>query len=234
VLYLIVFHPIFILMVWSYLQGVFTKPGYPDETSSDISLPRFLSLSSYQPLSQHYSQANQGSTGSNQTNNENNDSNNLARTITVKQNVWTTIYSLLIMLATIPPTFEFTASSYEAILELDLNWSFLILVGAIFSLCLSGFAIYHTTLILSNQTTLESLQRQRYKIKENSEVTSSNYLNLFDVGKRANFQQVMGSTWYLWLIPIGNSYGDGYSWPLNPHQCITLCDSVEDLNENRV
>ncbi|CAG8601426.1 1334_t:CDS:2 [Ambispora gerdemannii] len=223
-------------MVWSYLQGVFTRPGYPDETSLDISQSRFLSFSSYQPLSQHYSQTiempstNQGTTDSNQTNSGSNDANNnnSVRTITVKQNGEKRFCKKC-------QSFKPDRTHHcRAILELDLNWSFLILVGAIFALCLSGFTIYHTTLILSNQTTLENLQQQRYKIKENSEVTSNKYLNLFDIGKRANFLQVMGSKWYIWLIPIGSSHGNGHLWPLNSYQYSTLCDSVENLNENRV
>jgi hypothetical protein len=112
-----------------------------------------------------------------------------------------------------------------------LNWTFLILLGGVFSLCLIGFTLFHTNLILSNQTTLESLQKHNYKIKEDGDVTTSKYLNLFDVGKKNNWIQVMGPKWYFWFIPIGNSFGDGKSWPLNSYRYSTLCDSVENLND---
>ncbi|CAG8745056.1 14073_t:CDS:2, partial [Dentiscutata heterogama] len=67
------------------------------------------------------------------------------------------------------------------------------------------FAVYHTSLLFSNQTTLESLSKHNYKIKDDGDVTTSKYLNLFDIGKRANFIQVMGPEWYFWFLPIGNS-----------------------------
>ncbi|CAJ0905816.1 12949_t:CDS:2 [Entrophospora sp. SA101] len=77
-------------------------------------------------------------------------------------------------------------SSYEIILDdVDLNWSFLIIIGAIFFICLIWFTLYHTSLILSNQTTIESLQKHNYKIRENTEVTTSKFLNLFDIGRSA-------------------------------------------------
>lgn len=41
----------------------------------------------------------------------------------------------------------------------------------------------------------------------------------------------MGPKWYFWFIPIGNSFGDGKSWPLNSYRYSTLCDSVENLND---
>ncbi|CAG8826336.1 43608_t:CDS:2, partial [Gigaspora margarita] len=93
------------------------------------------------------------------------------------------------------------------------------------------FAVYHTSLLFSNQTTLESLTKHNYKIKDDGDVTTSKYLNLFDIGKRANFIQVMGPEWYFWFIPIGNSLGDGRSWPLNSYKYSTLCESVENLTK---
>ncbi|CAG8495070.1 10442_t:CDS:10 [Acaulospora morrowiae] len=150
---------------------------------------------------------------------------------------WGTIYSFFLAFATLPPTIQYAQTSYEAIMSLDLNWTFLILLGTIFGLCLLGFTVYHTTLILSNQTTLESISRNNYKIKDGGEVTSSKYLNLFNVGKRANFIQVMGPDWFFWFLPIENSLGNGRTWSLNSHRYSTLCDSVEDfagLSENSV
>ncbi|RIB21682.1 DHHC palmitoyltransferase-domain-containing protein, partial [Gigaspora rosea] len=145
--------------------------------------------------------------------------------------VWGTIYCFFVTFATLPPTIQYAQSSYEAIISLDLNWSFLILIGGIFGLCLIGFAVYHTSLLFSNQTTLESLTKHNYKIKDDGDVTTSKFLNLFDIGKRANFIQVMGPEWYFWFIPIGNSLGDGRSWPLNSYKYSTLCESVENLTK---
>ncbi|KAG9307328.1 hypothetical protein G9A89_017156 [Geosiphon pyriformis] len=296
IIYLLFYHPIFILTAWSYLKAVFTSPGSPSDPSPELSNIRHQT-SSYIPIPQHQSHSleipsnNEASIDAGQIQNTPNlnltsDGSSIPLgTITVKQNgekrfckkcqnfkpdrthhcrickrcilkmdhhcpwlnncigyqnqkffylfiLWATIYSYFLMFATMPPTFQFTGSTYEGILDLDTNWSFLILVGAIFALCLSGFAAYHTSLIFSNQTTLESLQRQNFKVKEEEGVIMSKYLNLFDVGKRANFMQVMGPVWYLWFIPVGNSLGDGRSWPLNSYRYGTLCEPVEGLNPN--
>ncbi|RHZ77758.1 hypothetical protein Glove_173g12 [Diversispora epigaea] len=118
--------------------------------------------------------------------------------------VWSTLFSIFITVAAILPAIEYyTTTSYESIPSLDLNISFLILAGGVFSIGLFGFLIYHTNLILNNRTTLESL-----KYGDKGE-------NIFDLGKKANFIQVMGPTWYLWFFPIRNSSGDGKSWPVN-------------------
>ncbi|CAG8549695.1 1090_t:CDS:2 [Diversispora eburnea] len=58
-----------------------------------------------------------------------------------------------------------SSNSEGAIFDLDLNFSFLILIGAIFGLCLIGFTIFHTSLILSNQTTLESIIKHNYRLR---------------------------------------------------------------------
>nr|CAG8560086.1 374_t:CDS:2 [Entrophospora candida]CAG8571358.1 13744_t:CDS:2 [Entrophospora candida] len=124
------------------------------------------------------------------------------------------------------------ARSYEIILDdVDLNWSFLIIIGGIFFICLIWFTLYHTSLILSNQTTIESLQKHNYKIRENTEVTTSKFLNLFDIGRRNNWKQVMGPTWHVWFFPTGSDpYVDGRNWPLNVYRYNTLCESTEELN----
>ncbi|CAG8442660.1 2341_t:CDS:2 [Diversispora eburnea] len=126
----------------------------------------------------------------------------------------------------------------EFIPSIDLNISFLILGGGVFSIGLFGFLIYHTNLILHNRTTLESLKH--YKITHDVEEgdrddsgRDENMLNIFDIDEyisdediftmnnfennfdRANFIQVMGPTWYLWFFPIKNSLGDGKTWPVN-------------------
>ncbi|CAG8476413.1 1525_t:CDS:2 [Acaulospora colombiana] len=98
--------------------------------------------------------------------------------------IWGSVYSVFITVATIPPTISYMQLSYEAtIINLDLNISFLILIGGVFALSLLGFAIYHTSLLLSNQTTLESLRtKQNFKMREDEEATSGKLVNLFDVG----------------------------------------------------
>lgn len=54
-------------------------------------------------------------------------------------------------------------------------------------------------LLLNNRTTIESMEKQRYANLDSS--------NLFDLGWRRNFVQVMGSNPFLWFFPILNSVG---------------------------
>ncbi|KAF8915137.1 hypothetical protein BGZ58_005520 [Dissophora ornata] len=51
----------------------------------------------------------------------------------------------------------------------------------------------------------------------NGEVMQSRVLNVFDLGRKQNFIQVLGPVWYLWLIPVRNSMGDGWSYPANEY-----------------
>jgi len=115
------------------------------------------------------------------------------------------VYCFFVCLTTVLACVEFVSSSREAFIELDLHWTFLVLVSGVFTLCLVGFVIYHTNLICNNQTTLESMQVKNYKVKEDGEVTTSKYLNLFDVGTKNNWVQVMGPQWYFWFVPVYNS-----------------------------
>ncbi|CAB4415873.1 unnamed protein product [Rhizophagus irregularis] len=298
VIYLLVYHILFILMMWSYFKATFTSPGSPTETRKISNLADSTS-STYIPLDQRRSDS--GEIASNNSQEQQDDSQQRRQTknlvvlnengdpislgyIMVKQNgerrfcnkcdidkpdrthhcrvckkciskmdhhcpwlnncighrnqkyfylflIWATLYSFFISLTTLIPVIKYAQSTSEPVIEIDLNWTFLILLGGVFSLCLVGFTLFHTNLILSNQTTLESLQKHNYKIKEDGDVTTSKYLNLFDVGKKNNWIQVMGPKWYFWFIPIGNSFGDGKSWPLNSYRYSTLCDSVENLND---
>ncbi|KAJ1929516.1 palmitoyltransferase for Vac8p [Tieghemiomyces parasiticus] len=47
--------------------------------------------------------------------------------------------------------------------------------------------------------------------------TTTTHRNLFDLGVRRNFVEVMGPRWQLWLLPIMNSRGNGHSFPINTH-----------------
>lgn len=301
VVYLLIYHPLFLLMMWSYFKATFMSPGYSTDTrlaSVDSSTTTYISLdqrrsnsgettSSNAPESSNVP-SNQGQQGGTQQRKKDNilvviDENGspISRgSIMVKQSgekrfcqkcnfdkpdrahhcrvckkcilkmdhhcpwlnncighrnqkpfylflLWATLYSFFISTSTLIPIIKYAESTEEPVIEIDLNWTFLILLGGVFFLCLIGFTIFHTGLILSNQTTLESLQKHNYKVRENGDVTTSKYLNLFDIGRKNNWIQVMGPKWYFWFIPIGDPFNDGKSWPLNSYRYSTLCDSVE-------
>ncbi|CAG8529263.1 8165_t:CDS:2 [Paraglomus occultum] len=190
-------------MLWSYSKAVTTSPGHP---SNQAAIQQ-----SYNPVppSEHLQHVVDVDDGSNVI---------VAETVITVKNNGNKRYSCV----------EFVSASREAFIELDLHWTFLVLVSGVFTLCLVGFVIYHTNLICHNQTTLESMQVKNYKVKDDGEVTTSKYLNLFDVGMKNNWVQVMGPQWYFWFVPVYNSYGDGKTWPLNSHHYSTLRDSIDE------
>ncbi|KAG0015921.1 hypothetical protein BGZ82_001249 [Podila clonocystis] len=65
----------------------------------------------------------------------------------------------------------------------------------------------------NNRTTIESFEKHKYRTGTQGQVMQSRVLNVFDLGKKQNFIQVLGPVWYLWLIPVRNSIGNGWSFP---------------------
>ncbi|KAG0336275.1 palmitoyltransferase for Vac8p [Podila horticola] len=86
-------------------------------------------------------------------------------------------------------------------------------LSVIFGLCLVPFAIQHILLMKDNRTTIESFEKHKYRTGTQGQVMQSRLLNVFDLGKKQNFIQVLGPVWYLWLIPVRNSIGNGWSFP---------------------
>lgn len=107
----------------------------------------------------------------------------------------------------------------------------------------------HIYYVLMNLTTLESLEKLRYrprvpsnqiefkdvnieepstsdqswvwlfgKPSEKSRITQKRcrkYWNVFDIGMKENWIQVMGSNRWLWFVPVFNSLGNGLHFPVN-------------------
>ncbi|KAG0365544.1 palmitoyltransferase for Vac8p [Gamsiella multidivaricata] len=130
--------------------------------------------------------------------------------------LWTAIYCVAIVACTIPVAAEAVNVPYGEN-EFDPQWIFIIIAGMIFGLCLAPFAIHHALLIKSNKTTIESFEKHKYKMGNSGEVMHSRVLNVFDLGRKQNFVQVLGPVWYLWLVPVRNSIGDGWSFPANDY-----------------
>ncbi|KAF9364347.1 palmitoyltransferase for Vac8p [Mortierella sp. NVP85] len=111
----------------------------------------------------------------------------------------------------------------------DPQWIFIIVIALIFGLCLVPFAIHHALLIKSNKTTIESFEKHKYKMGSGGEVMQSRVLNVFDLGRKQNIAQVLGPVWYLWLVPVRNSIGDGWTFPANEYGKSILCTD-DDAN----
>jgi palmitoyltransferase len=74
---------------------------------------------------------------------------------------------------------------------------------------MSFFFSFHVKLVISNMTTIEHMEKKR-----NNEVTN------YDMGLYYNFVQIFGKNPYLWMIPVfmrsGKPIGDGVVWPQKP------------------
>ncbi|CAG8653400.1 9735_t:CDS:2 [Acaulospora morrowiae] len=210
VIYLVIYHPLLIMMMWCYLVATFTSPGYPNDPISPKSsrlptLPGTTISSQHHPSETHNSPDVKNSLLSTKPGSSKQKSSIILDesgnpvslgAIMVKQSgekrycqkcqydkpdrthhcrvCKRSVYSE-----------NGSPLPMATIMSLDLNISFLILIGGVFALSLLGFAVYHTSLLFSNQTTLESLMtKQNFKMRETDEVTTGKLLNLFDIGKR--------------------------------------------------
>ncbi|KAG0248810.1 hypothetical protein BG011_009881 [Mortierella polycephala] len=105
--------------------------------------------------------------------------------------LWTAVYCVTLVACTIPVAAEVVHLPYAENL-FDPQWIFMILIGIVFGLCLVPFAIHHTLLMKSNKTTIESFEKHKYRVGNTGEVMQSRILNVFDLGRKQNFIQVLG------------------------------------------
>ena len=110
-------------------------------------------------------------------------------------------------------TKESAAEAFMIILYL-----FLAFVGCM----LTMFTKFHFTLIFRNITTLESIEKR-----------SINFQSTYDLGKRANWEQVFGNNPKMWFFPItywgGKPAGNGVNWlqrDENGNQIMSYQDSM--------
>jgi hypothetical protein len=87
--------------------------------------------------------------------------------------------------------------------------------------------------VCRNITTIESLENTRYIHTQHR--PSNQKLNAFDLGTRANWNQVMGPDRLKWFIPVMNSMGNGLSFPVSEDVKMALRGmSVEEEDEDEV
>ncbi|KAL1916650.1 uncharacterized protein VTP21DRAFT_5354 [Calcarisporiella thermophila] len=139
------------------------------------------------------------------------------------------IYCLWCCIATIFPCWEVILDPTIGLLNLSIHWILMVFLGFALGVGLIGFTAFHTRLLLANRTTIESFERTNYRVGHTSEVTRSRYLNLFDIGWRQNWVQVMGPRWWLWLLPVYTTLGDGRKFPLCKYGYQTVNGSEEDI-----
>ena len=74
--------------------------------------------------------------------------------------------------------------------------------------------------VCRNITTIEALEKTRYihsfpSNQYRRRRSSNDAINAFDIGRRQNWEQVMGPSPIKWFIPIQNSIGNGLAFPIN-------------------
>merc|ERR1719207_58951 len=104
-----------------------------------------------------------------------------------------------------------------------LDWTYPIMATAyllaVMLLCtLTNFIKFHVKLVLDNYTTIENLEREEGAKSK------------FDIGKRRNWEQVFGATYWLWWLPMhtqaSRPVGEGVRWRVHYTRVI---DEDEEL-----
>mmetsp|Transcript_14050 Transcript_14050/g.19544 ORF Transcript_14050/g.19544 Transcript_14050/m.19544 type:complete len:332 (+) Transcript_14050:20-1015(+) len=96
----------------------------------------------------------------------------------------------------------------------------LFIIATVFGLGLLMFTLTHYRMIFVNLTTLESLNKRRFRRKRNSSAAhldetsiEKTFRNPYDIGSKRNFEQVFGTNKLLWFFPLFTSTGDGFHFP---------------------
>lgn len=107
--------------------------------------------------------------------------------------------------------------------KIEINLVFFTLIAALFVLIISVFGTYTTMLAVENRTTIESMEVVPYRTslpasewRYRHPPSRENLGNIYDMGWKANIEQLFGSTWKDWLLPIQSKLKyDGRVFPYN-------------------
>ena len=82
------------------------------------------------------------------------------------------------------------------------------IIDAVIMVLITFFLKFHLKLALNNKTTIENLDKR-----------SEEYLSVYDIGPKSNWEQIFGLNRALWPFPVfcgsGKPLGDGIYWPTN-------------------
>ncbi|KAI9022942.1 DHHC palmitoyltransferase-domain-containing protein [Phycomyces nitens] len=144
--------------------------------------------------------------------------------------VFATFLCVFIFSTTLPPTIR-VLNQPLSIFGLDFNWVLLVFVSVIFGIFLIPFTLFHTRQLFKNRTTIEFYEKSNFKLGRNRgrhDVMRSKYFNPWDLGTKANIEQVLGPNWMTWFLPIGQPKGNGHQFPINKYAYDTLDTEGDD------
>lgn len=99
------------------------------------------------------------------------------------------------------------------------NWIVLLVLAAVIALVVGIFAAWHVSLVLRNYTTIEHMEETRFKGDQRAYITAQSpkdKFNIFDLGYKKNWEQVMGKRPIEWFLPIQSAiHGDGLYFELS-------------------
>ncbi|KAF7234046.1 hypothetical protein EG68_07201 [Paragonimus skrjabini miyazakii] len=113
---------------------------------------------------------------------------------------WGTVYCLYIVCTSAAYFFQFWT-----VVDLSVDRFqvlFLFIVAAMFGLCQLALGGYHCYLVGRNQTTLETFSTPKFR-------DGSSDPRAFDIGRKANLQEVFGRNCCLAILPVKTTLGDG-------------------------
>ncbi|OAD68148.1 hypothetical protein PHYBLDRAFT_173639 [Phycomyces blakesleeanus NRRL 1555(-)] len=144
--------------------------------------------------------------------------------------VYASLLCIFIFSTTLPPTIRILNQPLS-IFGLDFNWILLLFVSVIFGIFLIPFTLFHTRQLFKNRTTIEFYEKANFRLGRNRgrhDVMRSRYFNPWDLGTRGNIEQVLGSNWMAFLLPIGQPKGNGHQFPINKYAYDTLDTEGDD------
>eukprot|EP00732_Lithocolla_globosa_P006081 Lithocolla_globosa_v1_NODE_6785_length_1033_cov_8.297959.p1 type:complete len:317 gc:universal NODE_6785_length_1033_cov_8.297959:39-989(+) len=128
------------------------------------------------------------------------------------------LYCFLLLLSLIPIFVRLWKTSEHPLNVMDFQWLILFLFAAAFSTVLLGFVAFHAKLLLTNQTTLESMDSPAVD---------------FNVGRRNNVVSVMGPEKWKWFLPFGETnLASGLTFPIKDDD-VTGDDVIDDSYRSR-
>eukprot|EP00669_Euglena_mutabilis_P001761 TRINITY_DN12342_c0_g1_i1.p1 TRINITY_DN12342_c0_g1~~TRINITY_DN12342_c0_g1_i1.p1 ORF type:complete len:168 (-),score=47.28 TRINITY_DN12342_c0_g1_i1:43-546(-) len=89
------------------------------------------------------------------------------------------------------------------------NWLGAHATSGLFAASLAPFLFFHLRLAVQNKTTIEFLEKQ----DQLRTAAGDGGRHLYDLGSRENLIALFGPEWYLWLLPVPTTPGDGVHFP---------------------